>query len=144
MTLCNLSRRHGDQAPQACSQIIEAERGKVAPGVDQDDAIISKSAEDVDLVEQRRIADDHSIRMGNRLVGADRLFGDAAEGNDRGPGALRPEGGEGLRVPSFVECGYREQLGRCYDPLASSAVNTNREHSTTLNPRTLLHIGLDY
>ena len=96
--------------------------------VDQHEAGRSKSAEDVDLVQQRRVDDDQSLGFGDRLARADRTLVEAAEGDDRGSGPLGAEAGECLRVLPLVERGDGQQLGGGDDALTSAAVDPDLEH----------------
>ena len=62
--------------------------------VDQDVGAGRDTAEDVDLVEERRILDDERVRLADRLADTDLTVVDPAVGDDWGSGALRSEGRE--------------------------------------------------
>ena len=89
-------------------------------------------AEDVDLVQQRRVLDDQRVGRDDRLADADRAVVDAAERDDRRAGALGAEARERLRVAALEEGGDREQLGRRDDALAAAAVDADLEHAPNL------------
>ena len=83
-------------------------------------------------MQQRRVLDDHGVRLGDRLAHADRPVVDAAERDDRRAGALRAEGRERLRVPALGERRDREQLGGGDDALAAAPVDAYLEHAAQL------------
>ena len=125
-----LGRRHRQQALAAepLDELAEPELVEAARGVDQDVAVRAEPAEEVDLVQQRRVLDDQRVGLGDRLARADRAVVDAAEGDDRRAGALRAEARERLRVAALVEGGDREQLGGRDDALAAAPVDAHLEH----------------
>ena len=90
-------------------------------------ALAGEPVEDVDLVQQRRIADDYGVRLGDRLARSDRMFVDPAERDDGRTGPLGAEGGKGLSMRAVEERGDGQQLGRGDDPLSSSAMKPCRE-----------------
>ena len=92
---------------------------------------MADAGEQVDLMEQGRILDDERVGLDDRLTQANRLVGEAAERDDRRAGPLRPEHGEGLRVPVLEERGDRQQLGGGDDALTAAPVNSHLEHPTS-------------
>ncbi|HMC38304.1 MAG TPA: hypothetical protein VKI19_01500 [Acidimicrobiales bacterium] len=99
-------------------------------GVDQHVPVRTQTGEQVDLVHQRVVADHDRVGGGHRFVGADRVVGDPAVGDDRGAHPLRAEARESLGVEAVEEGGHRQHLGRRHHALAASAMNPYLEHST--------------
>ena len=60
-------------------ELAEPELVEAARGVDQDVAVGLEPAEDVHLVQQRRVLDDQRVGLGDRLARPDRPIVDAAE-----------------------------------------------------------------
>ena len=75
----------------------------VRDGVDQHVAVGHQPAEDVHLVQQRRVLDDDRVRGHDGLPQPDRPVVDAAECDDRSPGPLGTEARERLCVLAFAE-----------------------------------------
>src|SRR5215207_8860412 len=129
---CELAGGHG-QNLEVLGELGESELGEAAAGVDEDVPALAHPAEDVDLVQQRRVLHDQRVGLHDGLADADLPVVDAAERHDRRTGALRAEARERLRVALLEERGEREQLGRRDDALAAAAVDADCEHAP--NPR---------
>jgi hypothetical protein len=109
-------------------ELAETELVEALRGVDQDEAVGLQAAEQVDLVQQRRVLDDQRVGLHDRLARADLAIVDPAERDDRRAHALGAEAREGLRVAALVERGDRQHLGRGDDALPATAVDANLEH----------------
>ena len=105
-----------------------------AAGVDQDVRLGPDAAEEVDLVQQRRVLHDQRVGLDDRLARADRPVGDAAERRHRRAGSLRPERRERERVLALGEGRDGEQLGRRDDSLPAATVDANLEHAVIVVP----------
>ena len=116
-------------------ELAEPELVEAARRVDQDVAVGLEAAEDVHLVQQRRVLDDQRVGLGDRLARADLLVVDPAEGHHRRAGALGAEARERLRVAALDERGDREHLGGGHDALAAAAVNAHLEHLRSIAHR---------
>src|SRR6478735_9489802 len=129
---CELRRgdRHDTLGAKAARrELVEPELVEAAARVDQDVRLRPDPAEEVDLVEQRRVLHDQRVGLDDRLAGADRSFGDAAEGRHRRTCPLRPERRERERVLALRERRHREKLGRRDDSLPATPVDANFEHA---------------
>ena len=92
-------------------------------------AVGAQPAEEVDLVQQRRVLDDQRVGRGDRLAHPDRPVVDAAERDHRRARALRAEARERLRVPALDECRHRQQLGGGDHALPAAAVDADLKHA---------------
>jgi hypothetical protein len=99
---CELARGHRDDALglEPLGEVGEPELVEGPPGVDQDVRVGTGAAEDVDLVEERRVLDDQRVRLDDGLARADRPVVDPAERRDGRPRPLGAERGERDRRPS--------------------------------------------
>ena len=93
-----------------------------------------RPAEQVDLVQQRRVLDDQRVGLDDRFAHADLAIVDAAEGDHRRADALGAEAREGLRVAALVERGDRQHLRRGDDTLAAAAVDAYLKHASQSTP----------
>src|SRR4029079_16907104 len=91
-------------------EVAETELVESTAGVDQDVRLGACAAEEVDLVEQRRVLHDQRVGLDDRLMRADPPVGDAAERRHRRARSLRPERGEGERLLAFGAGRDGEQL----------------------------------
>ena len=73
--------------------------------------------------QEGRVLDDDDVRGVDRVVGADRLLGDPAEGDHRRAGPLGAEARERLRVQPLVEGSQAQQLGGRDHALATAPVD---------------------
>src|SRR6185369_5193800 len=122
-----LGRRHRGHC-SACREILESELGDRAGSIDQHETVRREAAKDIHLVQQGRILDDDRVRREDGLAQANGFVVEPAKRDDGRAGALRTEARKRLRVPSLAKSGDRQQLGRGYDALASSAVKTYLVH----------------
>ena len=113
---------------ETLDELAQAELAEAMGGVDEHVAVTSEPGEQVRLVEQRRVLDDQRVRLGDRLVGPDRLVIDPAERHHRRAHPLRAEARERLRVPVLAERGRGQQLGGGDHALAASPVKPHLEH----------------
>jgi hypothetical protein len=113
---------------EALDELADAQLGEAARGIDEDQAFGGDAAEEVDLVQQRRVLDDQRVGRHHRLAQADLAVGDAAEGHHRRPHPFRAEAGEGLRMLAFEEGGDGEHFRGGNDALPAASVDANLEH----------------
>ena len=113
---------------------IEAELGGAARAVEEDRAPRPKAAEQIDLVQQRRVLHDQRVGLDDRLADADRPLVDAAERDDRGAGALGAEARERLRVAAVAERRDGQQLGGRHHALTAASVDADLEHRSPTLP----------
>jgi hypothetical protein len=116
---------------------MASELAEVPGGVDQHVAVAAKPGEELGLVQQRLVLDDQRVRLGDRLVGPDRLVIDPAERHDRRAHPLRAEARKRLRVPVLAERGRGQQLGGGDHSLAAPPVKPHLEHRP--RPSLLVH-----
>ena len=114
--------------PEAAREFAQAQFLQAARRVDQDVPGAAQAFEQIDLVEQGRVLDDHRVGRDDRLAIADLFVSDPAEGDDRRARALGAEAREGLRVPSFPERRDRQQLRGRDHALAAAPVNPDLKH----------------
>ena len=74
----------------------------------------------------------HQIRFLYGFAGTDFFISNPAIGNYRRTGTLRTERRERLRMMPIGKCRISNQISSSYDPLATSAMNTNFSHTFTL------------
>ena len=106
-------------------QGAETELIEECRGVDQHVAVRAEPGEEVDLVDE---GGSWTIRASGSTTGSRVRIGlvvDPAVGDHRCPHPLRAEARERLGVPALVERGDRQELGRCYDPLAAPAMEAH-------------------
>ena len=104
-------------------QFIEAFRR-----VEQDVPSCGQAAEQIHLVQQRRVLDDQRVGLQHRLAQTNLLVVDAAERHHRRAHAFRTEAGKRLRVTPLEKCGDRKHLGAGDDALSATAMNSYLEH----------------
>ena len=124
-----VSRRSGRNraASDAEPELVEGPRG-----VHQQVAVRAEAGEEVDLVDQGRVDDDHAVRCHHRLAGPDLALAEPAVGDDRGTHPLGAEARERLRVPALLEGGQRQQVGRGHGALPAPAVEAHFEHRSSV------------
>ena len=86
--------------------IAEPEIAIAAPGVDQQVTARIEPAEQVDLVQQRRVLDDQRVGVDDRLAQPDLAIVDAAERHHRRAHPLGTAAWEGLGVRALQESGH--------------------------------------
>ena len=122
-------------AREALHVLAEPELAERAGGVEQHVAVVPEAAEQVDLVQERRVLDDHRVGLADRLADADDRVVDAAERDDRRAGPLGAEGRECLRLAALEKRRDRQHLCRRDDALATASVDANLEHAVTVARR---------
>ena len=112
-------------------EVVEAESGGATGAVDEDLAVLARPSKTVDLVKQGRVAD-QGVRpeIGSReRISRSSMRQKATTG---APVRSEPKLGEGLGMPSLVEGGDREQLGRGDYTLPAASVEANLQHRFSL------------
>ena len=105
--------------------------------------MVLETTEEIDLMDEGGILDDHRVRLGDRLTDANRAVVDAAERDDGRTGAFGAERRERLGLPSFEKRRDREQLCCRDDALAATPMNAHLEHAATVLGRHVLGIRAD-
>src|SRR6266511_2463271 len=128
--------RHAGMAfREFCRHIDKIQLVKAFVGIDEEIAVRPEPLEHVDCFEQRWILDDQAVRLEDRLTQPDLLVVNAAEGHDRGTGALGAEAWKRLRMLAFEKGCDRKQFGRRHHSLAAPAMYAHLEHAMSLFTR---------
>ena len=127
-----LGRRAGDEplGAELVEEVAESQLEKLARRIDKDVALWREPREEIHLVDECDVLDDHGVGLHHRLARADDLVVDATEGDDGRTGPLGAEAGEGLGVAVLVKGRDRKDLSRRHDTLSAPAMNAYLKHSS--------------
>ena len=103
MLASDLGGGDGHHPPRPVIEVVKAKLAHREGRVDQDIALGFEASENVDLIEQGGVLDDHGIREHHWLPDPDLAVSDTTKGHDRGTSALRAEARECLGVTAFIE-----------------------------------------
>lgn len=106
----------------------QAQLGGALGGIDQDEPVAGKPRERIEHRQQRGVLHDAQVWLQNRFASADLTVADPAVHHHRGPRALRPKGGERLRMAPLRERRLDYQVGRSDNALPASSVDSHLDH----------------